>query len=350
MNAFDAEPLVLSRPLGSAWHITLNRPRAINALNLEMYRGIGQALADAHGATSIILDGAGERGFCGGGDIKEMATGDARAILAVEYALDYAISTSLIPVVGLMDGITMGGGIGLTAHAQHRVVTERSRLAMPETRIGIVPDVGGHLIFSHSPGRLGELLAVTSGEMTAGDAIALGFADTFVPSERLGELREALAEGEHAAVACSRFAEPAPASPLMTAREWWDPIAEEALGAPHMAAELDPVGAAQRLIAGLEASEDPRAREAAEAVRSVSPESVAVALAQIDRTRRHGLNLAQVLEEDLKTLGRMTKMPNFAEGVRAQVIDKDRNPQWVPARIEDLDIDRLAEILAPEGA
>lgn len=343
------EAQVLSRREGAAWRITLNRPRAINALGREMLRGIEQAIADARGASVVVLDGAGERGFCGGGDIKEISAGGGEAVLAAEYTLDLVLARSEVPVVGFMEGITMGGGIGLTGHARFRVVTEGSRLAMPETRIGIVPDAGGHLLLARAPGRLGELLAVTAGEMDGADAIALGFADYFVPSQRLEELKQALVSGEDPAAACLRFSEPAPASRVLAAREWWDPIAESALGDGHDDPESDPAGAAQRLIAALEASSAPEAAETAATIRRVCPSSVAVTLAQLDRTRRLGLDLQQVLADDLRILGRMTKRPDFTEGVRAQVIDKDRNPRWSPARIEDLDPAELAEILAPEG-
>ena len=149
----SSDALILARRDGAISHITLNRPRAINALNLEMFETLTRevAAANANGSTAILLDGAGDRGFCGGGDVKEISTGDPRQILSTEYVLDYAIATSGIPVIGIMDGITMGGGIGLTGHAHIRIVTERSRLAMPEARIGIVPDVGGHRLLARAP-------------------------------------------------------------------------------------------------------------------------------------------------------------------------------------------------------
>lgn len=368
-------PLILTGREGAVTRITLNRPRAINALNLEMFLGLEAALlaAFADGSAAILLDGAGERGFCGGGDIKELSGGSGREILAVEYRVDHLIATSPIPVVGFMDGVTMGGGIGLTGHASHRVVTERSRLAMPEARIGIAPDVGGHLLLARAPGRLGELLAVTAGEMTGGDAIALGFADHFVPSERLAALGEALAAGEDPGSACSRFAEPAPESGLLGDREWWDPIAETALGGGHLPASDDPVGAAQRLVRVLEhrvvaaaeteatVGENPKAAQTASGaadiaervartaatVRAMCPMSLPVTLAQIDRTRRLGLGVAEVLADDLRVLGRLAARPDFAEGVRAQVIDKDRNPRWSPALLEEIDPAEVAAILDP---
>ena len=342
-------PLVLVRRDGAITHLTLNRPRAINALNTSMFAQLTNAVAIAQqdGSGAILLDGAGERGFCGGGDIKEISSGSARTILAAEYRLDYAIATSSAPVVGIMDGITMGGGIGLTGHAALRVVTERSRLAMPEARIGIAPDVGGHLLLAHAPHRLGELLAITAGDMTAGDAIALGFADAFVPTERLDSLRAALAAGEHPNAAVDAAREPAPVSELLNARDWWTPIAEAALGDGELAASSDPVGAAQRLIRALESSTHAHAASTAKAVRTMSPTSVAVTLAQIDRTRRLKLRLPEVLADDLRTLERLAAMPDFAEGVRAQIIDKDRNPRWSPAQVEHLDPAVMARVLDP---
>lgn len=376
-----AEPLVRVRREGAILHITLNRPRAINALSQEMFRliagalrevreavaasaGVGAGSTDAEVSdappTAILLDGAGERGFCGGGDIKELSGDDPRPILALEYAVDHWVASSPVPVVAIMDGITMGGGIGLGGHAAHRIVTERSRLAMPEARIGIAPDVGGHLLLAGAPGRLGELLAVTAGEFGAADAIALGFADTLVPSDRLEELRIALAAGEDIAAVLARLAEPASvpvpvsvpaaavaAGPVMAAAEWWDPIAESALGAAHPSASSDPAAAAARLIAALELSEREEATATAATVRAMCPTSVAVTLAQLDRTRREALDLAAVLTDDLRVLGRIGARPDFVEGVRAQVIDKDRNPSWVPASIEALDRDELVAIVDP---
>ena len=342
-----AEPLVLSRREGAITHLTLNRPRAINALNGVMFAELDAALTVAcgDGSQAIVLDGAGERGFCAGGDIKEIAEGHPLDLLSIEYRIDYRIATLPVPVVCLMDGITMGGGIGLGGHAAHRVVTERSRLAMPEVRIGIAPDIGGHLLLSQAPGRLGELLAVTAGEMTGADAVALGFADSLVPSGELDALREALAAGEDPAQAIARLSVEPPVAPRLAAREWWDPIAESALGGAPVVD--DAAAAAMRLIALLEASDQDEAQATAKLIREMCPVSIAATLVQIDRTRRLSLSLAEVLEDDALLMGRIGVRPDFAEGVRAQVIDKDRNPKWSPARIEDLDPAELAEVFAP---
>lgn len=342
-----AEAPVLVTRAGSLTRITLNRPRAINALTIPMLQSITAAVAAAQtdGSTAIVLDGAGERGFCGGGDIKRMA-GDGPALaeefLRTEYRTDYAVHTSKVPVVGLMDGITMGGGIGLTGHAAVRIVTERSRLAMPEVRIGLVPDVGGHRLLARAPGRLGELLAITAGSMTAGDAIALGFADYFVPTTRLSQLRQRLAAGDDPREAALALAEEAPASALLAEREWLDPILNDALADERLA----PVESAVAAVRGLE-NGGAAARAAAETMRAMSPTSVVITLAQLRHTRAESLTLAEVLEDDFRVLTRLMRRGDFAEGVRAAVIDKDGAPEWSQASIEEVSEERVARILAP---
>ncbi|MHA3723189.1 enoyl-CoA hydratase/isomerase family protein [Leucobacter sp. HY1910] len=376
-----AAPLVLVRREGAITRITLNRPRALNALTRDMFELIRDGIdaAQQDGSQAIVLDGAGDRGFCGGGDIKQLSGPDGHEILALEYRVDYAIATSRVPVVGFMDGITMGGGIGLTGHAHHRIVTERSRLAMPEARIGIAPDVGGHRLLAHAPHLLGEYLAVTAAEMGPLDAIALGFADLLVPAASLDALREALAAGEDPAAACAKFADAGIAgtgardrvaeAPLLATGVWWGPLAQEALGDDWRATFAEPREAALRLLAALDeaAAAEPvaaqgdaveltgstpadthrakAAGEAARQIREMCPTSVAVTLAQIARTRAFDFSLSEVLVDDLRVLGRVAPRPDFAEGVRAQVIDKDRNPAWWPATIEQLDDAELARIL-----
>ena len=354
MSTEVAQPQVLTSVEGALTRITLNRPRALNALNHDMVKAVYEAIQGAAqaGSNAVLLDSSDERGFCGGGDVKAMREGGidyTMAFLHDEYRADYAVHTSRVPVVAIMHGITMGGGIGLAGHAAIRVVTETSRLAMPETRIGIVPDVGGHLPLAKAPGRLGELLAITSGSMTAGDAIALGFADFYVPYERLDALRERLVSGEDPSAAVAALAEPAPPSELVAAREWFDPIADAALGEPTETL-ADAALAAQRLVEALETSAVAEAQTTAATVREMCPTSVAVTIGEIARVRREGLGLAEVLVDDYRLLGRLCARSDFIEGVRALLIDRDNNPQWLPASLEQLEPAVVAAILDPAFA
>lgn len=363
-----SEDQVLVDRVGAVTHIRLNRPRAINALNLDMVERLIEAFRTAwnDGSQAILLEGEGERGLCGGGDIKAMAhdnaSGAARFVER-EYVLDLMTHESPIPVVGIMDGITMGGGIGLTGHAAIRVVTERSQLAMPEVRIGIVPDVGGHLLLARAPGRLGEFLALSAETFGAGDALALGFADVCVDAARLPELRSALLSADDSGFDARRivggFTTPPPPAEVLLQREWVDPLFESVLGGAEgvdLALVQEPgagafatwaIQALKRLVHVAEHSGQSEKEAFAGILRQMAPVSLAVTLAQIARTRALGLELEEVLRDDLRILTRMFNRPDFVEGVRARVIDKDQTPSWTPKRIEDLDAVIVAQILDP---
>ncbi|MBV8926417.1 MAG: enoyl-CoA hydratase/isomerase family protein, partial [Bradyrhizobium sp.] len=196
-----AEPDLIVRREGAAGVIRLNRPKAINAVTLEMFRDIDKAL-DAFEAdpevSALVLEGAGERGLCAGGDIRALYEssklgGDLGKILwREEYILNARIAKFPKPYVAFMDGIVMGGGVGLSAHGRHRVVTDRTKLAMPEVGLGFFPDVGGTWLLSHSPGEIGTYFGLTGQTMSGPDAIYARFADAVVPAAKLPSLREAL--------------------------------------------------------------------------------------------------------------------------------------------------------------
>ncbi|HWO66896.1 MAG TPA: 3-hydroxyisobutyryl-CoA hydrolase, partial [Umezawaea sp.] len=227
--AVGDEQDVLLRHEGGLGRIVLNRPRVINALTHAMVRRIDTALtaweAD-DGVRAVVISGTGERGLCAGGDIRgfhaDASTGTTASLdfWRDEYALDAHIARYAKPYVAIMDGIVMGGGVGVSAHGGVRVVTERTRLAMPEVGIGLVPDVGGTFLLSRAPGELGTHLALTASAVGAGDAIACGLADHFVPSDRLPGFLDALAVDVDDAVRA--FGLPAPPADLVVEREWID--------------------------------------------------------------------------------------------------------------------------------
>ncbi|HWU00916.1 MAG TPA: enoyl-CoA hydratase/isomerase family protein [Terriglobales bacterium] len=325
---------------GRAGRITLNRPAALNALTYEMVAEIHRALdsfaGDAHIAL-IVIDAVGERAFCAGGDIVMLyKTGKSqpelgRAFWRDEYRLNAAIARYPKPYVAILDGIVMGGGIGVGGHASHRVVTERSVLAMPETAIGFAPDVGGTRLLALAPGHVGEYLAMTGGRMSGADAIFAGFADYFVPSQKLPALIEALeASGDPASIA--RFAETPPPSDL----------------ASH-AREIDAAfaaGDAVTIMARLQGT--PFGEKTAAVIARNSPFSVAAALETVRRVRQDP-DIVSCLALEYRFSHRALENPNFYEGVRAAVIDKDRSPVWRPKTLAEVDPQAVQASLASLG-
>ncbi|WP_439590977.1 enoyl-CoA hydratase/isomerase family protein [Microbacterium sp.] len=339
------ESTVLSRVKGSLGHITLHRPRAINALDLGMIRTIADALdrwQDDTDVDVVVLDGAGERGFCAGGDVRGLAeqisAGDPGAtttFFRAEYALNARIAEYPTPIVALADGITMGGGIGLAGHAAIRVVTERSKLAMPETRIGFTPDVGGTWLLAHAPGRLGEFFGLTGSTMDAADAIYAGFADYFVPSEHLDAVREALetrADPTSPTEIVLLFDETPPPSRLIAAREWID----HAFAADTVA----------EIVERLRARPEAEASTTADLLEELSPTGLAVTLAAVRRARELPDLRAALAQEYGLVLWFAHTQPDLIEGIRAQLIDKDRSPTWRPASLAELPPDVADTALA----
>ena len=331
---------VLVERAGALGRLTLNRPRAINALNHSMVRILAAALVDWESddaVRTVLLSGAGDRGLCAGGDIVAIYTAvrdgrdDAVRFWADEYALDAAIARYPKPHVALMDGLVLGGGIGLSAHGGIRVVTERTRIGMPEVSIGFFPDVGGTYLLARSPGQLGTHLGLTGGTGSGADAIALGFADHFVPSERLPELAAAL-ETRGADDVIAEFAIEPPPSELLAQRPWID----------ELYAGDDPEAIVERLAG----SPEPAAQEAAATIRSKSPTSVAVTLAALRRAAALD-SLEAALDQDFRVATRISRGTEVIEGIRAQVIDKDRNPRWSPATLAGVTAAVVEEYFAP---
>lgn len=313
--------VLLSRD-GGLGRIVLNRPKAINALTHDMARRIQSALTEWEtddAVTAVVITGAGERGLCAGGDIRAIHQ-DIRAggtasleFWRDEYALNAHIARYAKPYVAIMDGIVMGGGVGLSAHGGVRVVTERSKVGMPEVGIGLVPDVGGTYLLSRAPGELGTHLALTATAMGPGDAIACGFADHFVPAADLPAFLGALGDVDHAVRTFTR-----PAPPAELDRDWIDRC---------YAADT-----VEQIVENLRDLGTPRAKEAVETILDKSPTALKVTLRSLRQAR--GLSLEDVLAQEFRVSSACLREPDLAEGIRAQVIDKDRRPRWHPNTLE----------------
>ncbi|WP_125609728.1 enoyl-CoA hydratase/isomerase family protein [Specibacter cremeus] len=333
---------VLVTRTGGLGHLVLNRPRTMNALTHGMIAAVAATLDDWEnddGVTTVAISGAGERGLCAGGDIVEIYH-DARtggsastAFWRDEYLLNARIARYPKPVVTLMDGVVLGGGVGISAHASVRVVTERSRVGMPETGIGFVPDVGGTFLLSRAPGELGTHAALTAAMVTGADAIAMGLADHYVDSAQLPALVGELAERPAAAVV-GRYGQTAPPSPLAGQRDWID--------AAYAGDD------ATAILARLRAVGTPEADAAARAIAGKSPTAVTVTLAALRRAAVLG-SLEDVLNQEYRVSVRALRWPDFAEGIRAQLVDKDRAPVWAPAALADVPAARVTESFAPLG-
>lgn len=324
------------RVSGSLGLLTLDRPEALNALDLGMIRELVAALEGwRHNADVqvVLLDGAGERGLCAGGDVRSLydgivsgVPGDAEGFFREEYALNAMIAEYPKPIVVIADGITMGGGIGLAGHASVRIVTERSKLAMPETRIGFTPDVGGSWLLARAPGRLGEYLGLTGASMTASDALYAGFADAYVPSDRLYSLAEALetrADPGSPAELVLLFDETPEPGPLQSARAWID-----------TAFSADTVA---EIIERLRSSGVDAAASTADLLEQLSPTGLAVTLEAVRSARALPSLRAALQQEYGLVLWFATTQPDLVEGIRAQLVDKDRNPRWSPGTLAELD-------------
>lgn len=310
--------------------VTLNRPKAINSLNDVMVAGLQQALTtweNDDSVRSVLLTGAGERGLCAGGDVvalRQSALGDgssARQFWSDEYRLNAHIGRYRKPYVAVMDGIVMGGGVGVGAHGNVRVVTDKTKMGMPEVGIGFIPDVGGTYLLARTPGLLGLHAALTGAPFSGADTIALGFADHFVPHERLHDFTEAVITDGHED-ALNSYAEEPPPSALLAQRDWID----SCYAGDTVADILD----------DLRAHDEQAARDAAELIATRSPIALSVTLTAVRRAG-HLRTLEEVLQQEFRVSVVSAKSHDFVEGIRAQLVDKDRNPQWSPATLAECD-------------
>ena len=327
---------------GGLGRLVLDRPGSLNALTHSMVRELLEVLGawkDADDVTCVVIEGRGDKAFSAGGDILGLwqhgKRGDhafGRAFWRDEYRLDRMIARYPKPFVALMDGIVMGGGVGVSAHGSHRIVTERTVVAMPEVSIGFLPDVGGTWILSRAPGRLGEYLAMTATRLGPADAIDAGFADRFMSSDCLPELARRLTTRGTGAIDC--LAGTPPAGVLAPRLDEIDEVFQAADG--------------PAIVARLERSSAPWAREAVGAIRRHSPLSVACALEAVRRAR-HLADLESCLAMEYRFAWRATQQTDFLEGIRAAIIDRDRRPRWRHASLEDVAPDEVAALFAHLG-
>ncbi len=313
--------------------ITLNRPKALNALTLDMavtmtkYLRAWEADPDVG---AVFIDGAGERGLCAGGDIRALydaAKSNSplpEQFWSTEYHLNVLIARYPKPIIAVMDGVVMGGGVGVSAHASHRIVTERSAVAMPEVGIGFFPDVGASFLLARAPGYVGTYLALTGDRMNAADAIFCGFADVHIAAAKVAELPSALADCRTADDVRARLGAmsttPGPGK-LHAAQRWID-----------SGFDTDDVEIIFDRLASVKPDE---ARSALATMQKASPTSLKVALRNVREAVSFG-RLEESFQQDYRIALACIAGHDFIEGIRATIVDKDRNPKWRPDQIEDV--------------
>ena len=338
----DAADLPIIASVENGWgRLTLNRPAALHALNTAMCEAMTQALLawrDDAGVGAVMIDHAGPRGFCAGGDIRMIAqsgAGDiaeARAFFRAEYRLNALLFGYAKPVVAVMDGIVMGGGVGISAPASYRIATERTVFAMPETGIGLFPDVGGGWFLPRLPGETGMWLALTGARLKAADCLLLGLATDFVRTEQVEALKAALlARPEAVDTVVTEFEAEAGEPPLSHRREAID----RAFGGDSVEA----------VFAALAADGSTWAQEQLATLRTKSPQAMKVAFRQL----RQGRDMAGFAEEmavEYRIALRVCALPDFREGVRALLVDKDNAPRWDPPNLQGVTEARLDAIFA----
>lgn len=338
----EANDDVLISVEGKVGRIRLNRPKAIHALNTGMCAAILDALTAWRSDTAVeavMIDHAEGRGFCAGGDIRMLATSGAddgaaaREFFRVEYQMNHALFTFAKPIVAFMDGITMGGGVGISQPARCRVATGNTKFAMPETGIGLFPDVGGGWYLSRIPGRIGQYLAVTGHRLDGAECVALGLATHYLAAERLDDAKaRILADPQAIAAVLTDLATPAPDAAILTHR-----------------AAIDRLFASDRLediIAALEADPGDWAMQQRADIAGKSPQSMKVSL----KLLLDGATMPTFEDEmrqEFAVATRVVQRHDFIEGVRALIIDKDNHPRWDPATPEGVSDHLIDQIFAP---
>jgi enoyl-CoA hydratase len=339
-RAAVSPPEVLVQAEGAVGRLTLNRPRALGALTTGMVALMTEALLawrDEAAITTILIDHAGERGFCAGGDIRFLADSaaaggeGARHFFYTEYQLNHLLFTYPKTVVAVMDGITMGGGVGISQPARYRIATERTTFAMPETGIGLFPDVGGGWHLSRLPGAAGAWLALTGARLKAGACLGLGLATHVMPSAVLPAFKAAL------------IADPTAIEALL------GQFGEGEAAAIDHQADIDAWFAGptvEAIVEALAADGSPFALEQLAILKTKSPLSMKTALRQL-RAGAALTDFADNMAMEMRIGARIVMSHDFAEGVRAVIIDKDNTPVWAPATLDGVTGAMLDAVFAP---
>ncbi len=341
------ESEVLIERRGSAGLITLNRPQALNALTLTMVRGMRAALdgwATDPGVTRVVVTGAGGRAFCAGGDIRVLHDlgkagrhDEALQFWREEYELNILIKRYPKPYVALVDGIVMGGGVGVSINGSHVVAGERFTFAMPEVGIGFFPDVGGTYFLPRIPGEIGAYFALTGERMKQGDALSTGLATHAMASDRFGEVLDALCGRETVDLVLEGFADVATQPASVTARR----------AAIDACFRHDTVEAIMEALAAAEAAGDEWCGQTLRTMMTKSPTSMKIALAQVRAGRAMEFEAAMTTE--FRIVSRICHGHDFYEGVRAVIIDKDNAPRWSPATLAEVTPAMVEAYFAPLG-
>lgn len=333
---------VLVRIEGRVGRLTLNRPQALHALNTAMCVAMTEALLawkDDPAVELVLLDHSGERGFCAGGDIRMLAesgAGDGRAareFFFTEYRLNHLLFEYPKPVLTLMDGVTMGGGVGLAAPSRYRVATERTTYAMPETGIGLFPDVGGGWFLPRMPGHIGLWLALTGARVKAADCELIGMATDFIESAKLEAFKSAV------------IADPAAVETLLTEYEG-------DAGRPPLAAHQDEIDrifghdGVEAIVAALEAADTDWARDQLKVLATKSPQTLKVAFRQL-QLGGQAKSFAENMELEYRIGARVVQRHDFIEGVRAVIVEKDNAPKWSPESLSGVTEAMINSIFAP---
>lgn len=343
-----SEAEILFEERGVLGIITLNRPKALNSLSTDMCAQMDKALikwAEDDGIKAVVIQGAGEKAFCAGGDVKTLAENSpedhhlATEFFATEYVMNSRIYHFPKPYIALLDGITMGGGVGVSVHGSHRIITEKTLFAMPESAIGLIPDVGGSYFMPRLPGKLGMYLGLTGARLRGADILYAGIGTAYVPSDKLDALIAALAEAEiNDATDVDRiladFATDPGEAPLDEFRDLIDAaFGEEAV---------------EDILDHLDAIDHEWAHKTLATLKKMSPVSLKVIVEQI--LRGGGLDFNEAMKMEYRIVSHIVSyQSDFYEGVRAVLIDKDQNPTWNPATVDAVTVDMVEAHFAPLG-